>query len=121
MEFMDRYADTSIDPCSGGAHPFICYRYWIREKYDLREDEHQEARRFCMTLRGEGRKGCFHGIGFGSTAKLLRDSASIETICRASVAADRQACIEGAVETMSLALKPDYTFFNHLKPQIPPP
>lgn len=118
MEYIDTFGTRATDPCKGSSYSAVCYRYGLGAMYDLRADEHAQARRYCLGLSRPERRGCFHGLGFGSASMLRRKPEAIQNICRSGDSIDTRLCVEGAIERMNMTPRRSFAFCDVVKDDI---
>lgn len=81
-------------PCDTSVYPAACYRYKLRRIFSLPR-EYKKAEDICLGLTGSQRKGCFHGLGFGSQKLVYDDPKSLNVLCGGGDTEDKRMCIEG--------------------------
>jgi hypothetical protein len=85
---------SNVYPCDTSDYPAACFRYKLRHVFDL-TTEYTAGAQFCLTLAGNARSGCFHGLGFGAHKAVYRNENTINAICGLGSARDKKMCLEG--------------------------
>jgi len=86
---------SNVYPCAQNEHPVACYRYKMRRVFDL-DTGHEAAIALCQRLSGAERRGCFHGVGFGSAKRIYKDPDMADDVCASGDETDQLMCLEGA-------------------------
>ena len=91
-------------PCDQSPYPAACFRYRFPVSlpaFYRGGGKFEELARGCKALTGPHRLGCFHGIGNGHLATLLRTTQALGELCGFGDRDDQTVCIEGSMERMS--------------------
>ncbi len=81
-------------PCDENLYPAACFRYKLRQVFDLSRD-YEKTAAACLALGGANQRGCFHGLGFGAAHAVYRNPSLARTICAAENEDNTRACLEG--------------------------
>ena len=99
----DQKTRSLFYPCDSHPYPTACGRYKVPY---VTFDYYRQGKTLgvliqkCLELKGNFRRGCFHGLGNAHVSFIVQNLVSIKDVCLSGTKQDQMLCIDGAMERM---------------------